>query len=334
MTSSRLWTVAATFAAVLAVTGCGGEDEAGGGTSAGAGDKPAKVKMASLGVASDAAMMLGRKKGFFEQEGIDLQVEQVGAGGAAVAPAVLKGEYDVAGGGIDGPVLGAAKGLPLKVIGSGGAPVSKGTTPPQGTEKGTTGIAVPADSPIRSVSDLAGKKMAAITITGLQFLCIAGAAEKAGVDREQLKILEIPAPEMLAALESGRVEAAALVEPFITVARKQGMRIIDDPCVDAIPGAIQAGYFTSEKWANANPETAQRLSKALVRSNEYANENPDEVRAILPEYTKIEPGLAKAITLAPYDTGGENTLGVIADKLEQYGLIDSKPDTDAILTDG
>jgi NitT/TauT family transport system substrate-binding protein len=332
MTSTR-FCIAAITAAALAVAGCGGDDETGaaGGGSEG---KPVTVKMASLGVASDAAMMLGRKKGFFEQEGIDLQVEQVGAGGAAIAPAVLKGEYDVAGGGIDGPVLGAAKGLPLKVIGSDGAPVSKGTTPTEGTEKGTTGLAVPKDSPIRSVSDLAGKKMAAITITGLQYLCIAGAAEKAGVDRQQLKILEIPAPEMLPALESGRVEAAALVEPFITVARKQGMRIIDDPCVDSIPGAIQAGYFTSEKWAKENADTAARLSKALVRSNEYANEHPDEVRAILPEYTKITPGLAKAITLAPYDTGSENTLGVIADKLAQYGLIEDKPDVNAILTDG
>jgi NitT/TauT family transport system substrate-binding protein len=333
MTSSRLWTVAATLAAVLAVGGCGG-DEGGGEAAAGTDGKPVTVKMASLAVASDAAMMLGRKKGFFEDEGIDLQVETVGAGGAAVAPAVLKGEYDVAGGGIDGPVLGAAKGLPLKVIGADGAPVSKGTTPPEGTTKGTTGIAVPADSPIRGVEDLAGKKMAAITITGLQYLCIAGAAEKAGVDRSQLKILEIPAPEMLAALESKRVEAAALVEPFITLARKQGMRIIDDPCVDAIPGAIQAGYFTSEKWASQNPETAAKLSKALVRSNEYANDHPDEVRAILPTYTKITPGLAKAITLAPYDTGGDNTLAVIADKLERYGLIDAKPDVAKILTDG
>ena len=72
----------------------------------------------------------------------------------------------------------------------------------------------------------------------------------------------------------------------------------------------------------------------MVRSNDYANEHPDEVRAILPEYTKITPGLAKAITLAPYDTGSENTLGVIADKLAQYGLIEDKPDVNAILTDG
>ncbi len=331
MMSSKLSRLVATAAvAALAVSGCGGDDESG--ATSGGGARSAPVKMASLGVASDAAMMLGIKNGFFEQEGIELQIQQVGAGGAAVAPAVLKGEYDVAGGGIDGPLLGAAKGLDLKILGSGGVPVSKGTTPPAGTDKGTTGIAVPADSDIREIGDLSGRKMAAITITGLQYLCIAGAAEKAGVDPKDIKILEIPAPEMLPALEAGRVEAAALVEPFITVARQQGMRIIDDPCVDAIPGAIQAGFFTSGRWEKENPELAVKLSKALVRSNEYANEHPDEVRAVLPEYTKISPKLAKAITLAPYATDGENTLTVVAERLERFGLVEEPPDTATILT--
>ena len=333
MTSSRLWRVAATLAAVLAVGGCG--DDEGGAAAGGQEGKTTTVKMASLGVASDAAMMLGRKKGFFEQEGIDLQVEQVGAGGAAIAPAVLKGEYDVAGGGIDGP--GARRGQGAAAEGDRqrrrarkqghdadrraprtarrGSPFPSRLADPQ--RRGPRGQEDGGDHDHRP----------AVPVHR-------GGRREGRRDRDQLKILEIPAPEMLPALEAGRVEAAALVEPFITVARKQGMRIIDDPCVDAIPGAIQAGYFTSEKWANENADAAARLSKALVRSNEYANDHPDEVRAILPEYTKITPGLAKAITLAPYDTGGENTLTVIADKLEQYGLIDSKPDIDSILTNG
>jgi NitT/TauT family transport system substrate-binding protein len=322
--------LAGALAAIVA-TGCGGDDE---GAAAPSREEagPALVKMASLGVASDAAMMLGVKKGFFEEEGIDLQLEQVGAGGAAVAPAVLKGEYDVAGGGIDGAVLGVAKGLELKIIGEGGVPVSKGHTPAAGTEQGTTGLAVPAGSDIRGLADLEGRKLGAITITGLQYLCIAGAVEKAGVDHEDVDILEIPAPEMLPALESGRIEAATLVEPFITLARKEGMRIIADPCVEAMPGAIQAGFFTSEKWERENPEVADRLARALVRSNQYAEEHPDEVRAIIPEYTEIAPEVAREIALTPYGVGAENTLDVVADRLAEFGLVEEKPDTSAILT--
>ena len=74
MSSTRFCIAATVAAAALAVSGCGGGDEeTGAAAGGGAEGKPTTVKMASLGVASDAAMMLGRKKGFFEQEGIDLQ---------------------------------------------------------------------------------------------------------------------------------------------------------------------------------------------------------------------------------------------------------------------
>jgi NitT/TauT family transport system substrate-binding protein len=312
----------------LGAAGCGDDDAASSAEDGG----PTRVKMASLGVASDAAMMLGDKKGFFREEGIDIEFTPVEAGGAAVAPAVLKGEYDVAGGGIDGPLLGVSKGLDLKILAKDGAPVSKGDTPPAGTERGTTGIAVPADSKIRSMEDLAGVTLGAITLTGLQYLCIAGAAEKADVNPDDLKVLEIPPPEMLPALEAGRVQAAALVEPFLTIARQQGFRIIADPCVQAMPGVIQAGFFSSGRWAEQNPEVAERLATALTRSNQYAKEHPDEVRAVIPTYTEISPKVVEEITLTPYETSGKNTLPTIVDRLSRYELIEDEPDVASTLT--
>lgn len=322
-------TLCVCLAGAVAAAGCGSDDSAG---SKDSDAGPAKVRMATLGVASDAALRLGVEKGLFKKDDIDLKMTVVDAGGAAIAPALLKGEYDVAGGGIDGPLLAQAKGLDLKVLSDEGAPVSKGTTPKAGTKLGTTGLAVPKGSNVKSLADLRGQPIAGITVTGLQYLCVAGAMEKAGVDKEDVEVLEIPAPEMLPALAAGRVKAAALVEPFLTVARQQGYRILDDPCVDSMPGAIQAGYFTSSKWAKQNPELAARLGKALTRANRYAVAHPDEVRAAIPKYTKIKPQVAKEITLSPYDTSGKNTLGTVADQLVAYDLVDQKPDTEGILT--
>jgi NitT/TauT family transport system substrate-binding protein len=321
---------------LAAAVGCGGDDEeepAAGG-QAGQQEEPTPVKLAYLAVASDAAMVLGDKQGFFEEEGIDLQLEPVGAGGAAVIPALLKGEYDVASGGIDGPILAAAKGIDVKILASEGAPVSKGHTHEAGTERGTSGIVVPADSDIRSFADLSGKRMAAITVSGLQYLCIAGTLEKAGVDPKSAKVLEVPPPEMLTALESGRVDAATVVEPFLTQAESQGDRNLGDPCIEAMPGAQQAGFYTSGKWAEENAELVAALARALTRSNEYANEHPDEVRAVIPEYTEIPAEVAKEITLTPWDTSGESTLDTVADRLVKYDLLEEKPDTSGLLTEG
>jgi NitT/TauT family transport system substrate-binding protein len=288
------------------------------------------VLVALLGALA-AAMVLGRNKGFFKQEGIDLQLSQVGAGGAAVVPALLKGEVDVASGGIDGPILAAAKGLDVKILAANGAPVSKGHTHPAGTKRGTTGIVVPADSDIRSYKDLAGKTVGAITVSGLQYLCIAGAVEKAGADPKSVRVIEVEAPEMLAAVKQKHVAAAAVVEPFLTQARAQGFRVIGDPCVAAIPGVQQAGFFTSGRWAKENPQVLTRLTRALTRSNEYANAHPDEVRAVIPTYTKIPAKAAQRLTLTPWDTSGRNTLGQVAAALVKYGLLKKQPDVNDLL---
>jgi NitT/TauT family transport system substrate-binding protein len=316
----------------MLVAGCGGDEDkpAAGGGGDGQQEQTA-VKMAYLAVASDAAMVLGRNKGFFKQEGIDLRLTQVGAGGAAVVPALLKGEFDVASGGIDGPILASAKGLPVKILAANGAPVSKGHTHPAGTERGTSGIVVPADSDIRSYKDLAGKTLGAITVSGLQYLCIAGAVEKAGADPKSVKVLEIEPPEMLAEVKAGHVDAAAVVEPFLTQARAQGFRVIGDPCIAAMPGAQQAGFFTSGRWAKENPQVATRLARVLTRSNEYANARPDEVRAVIPQYTKIPAQAAKKLTLTPWDTSGKNSLDVVAASLVKYGLLKRQPDVSNLL---
>lgn len=334
----RLPALLGCLAAAGFATACGGDEETGGSATQAQGgqqQEPVTVDLAYLATASDAAMVLGREKGFFDEAGIDLQLEEVGAGGSAVVPALLKGEYDVGSGGIDGPILAAAKGLPVKILGSNGAPVSKGHSYPEGSETGTSAIVVPADSDIETLADIRGANLAAITVTGLQYLCIAGALEKEGLTAEAVKILEVPPPEMLPALEGGRVDAATLVEPFLTEAEQQGYRVISYPCEESIPGAIQAGFYTSAEWAEQNPDVLRRLSDALVRSNRYAEEHPDELRAVLPEYTKISPELAQEITLSRYDTERDNnTLDVIANALVKYDLIDEVPDLDALLVGG
>src|SRR3954452_12957725 len=129
MTRKRNTIAAALLAALLVAltAGCGGggDDKNAGATARG--DELTRVKLAYLGVASDAAMVLGRDKGFFKQEGIDLQLSRVGAGGAAVVPALLKGDVDVASGGIDGPILAAAKGLDVKILAANERPSARAT---------------------------------------------------------------------------------------------------------------------------------------------------------------------------------------------------------------
>lgn len=325
----------ACLCAVGAVAGCGGGDGATNGAVASQGaNGKSTVTVAYMATASDAALVLGDRKGFFDEAGIDLQLKQVPTTGAVSIPALLKGEYDIAGGGIDAPMIAADKGLPVRILAADGVAVSKGTTFSADSKQGTSAIVVPKDSDIRSAADLAGKKLAAITVQGLQYLCIAGALDKQGVNPKDARVLEIPAPEMLPALDSGRVDAATLVEPFLTLAKQKGYRVVSYPCEESIPGGIQAGYYTSAKWAEQNPDVARKVTEALVRSDQYAEKHQDEVRQLIPKFTKISPGLAKKITLSSYKMGEAHSLDAVAAAVQRYGLVDHAPNLDKLLVGG
>ena len=68
-------------------------------------------------------------------------------------------------------------------------------------------------SAIRTPADLAGKKIAVNTLRNIVELTARSALETAGVDPGSVTFVEVPFPEMAAALQSGRVDAAFTVEP-------------------------------------------------------------------------------------------------------------------------
>ncbi len=55
-------------------------------------------------------------------------------------------------------------------------------------------------------------------------LCVRAVLARADVDVSRVRFLEIPFPEMPAALRDGRVDAISAVEPFVSVARGEGAR--------------------------------------------------------------------------------------------------------------
>ena len=71
-------------------------------------------------------------------------------------------------------------------------------------------------SDIKEPKDLEGKTIAANTLNNICEVTINATLEEKGVDVSKLKYTEIPFPEMVGALEKGRVDAACVVEPFVS----------------------------------------------------------------------------------------------------------------------
>jgi NitT/TauT family transport system substrate-binding protein len=101
---------------------------------------------------------------------------------------------------------------------------------------------------------------------------------------------------MAAALEADRVNAIFVVEPFLAQAKSKGWRSIGS-FAEIEPGLCVAVYFTSKQVAQSNPDLVKRYSEALRESLAYAETHPDEVRAILGTYTKINEDVRKQMVL-------------------------------------
>lgn len=342
MIKPRGWWAATACAALLAgsvAAGCGGDD-GGGAEERAAGAKPGltPVEIGILGISADAPIWIGIEQGYFKEEGIEVRTQVSGAGGSAFVPALLGGDLDVGAGGADGAIQAMAKGLDVQILAHEGAPVSHGHTAAsaEDTEHITLAVMSKKGSDVRSIEDLEGETVAAITVSGLQYLCVQRAMEIAGADPKTVKVLETPLPDMIPAMETDRVGAAVLLEPFVTQAKGSGANVVSYACEEAIPGVIQGAYFVSGEWARENPEAAAGLARALVRANRYAEEHPEEQRRVIAENTKIPPEAAEKMALypfpAPEDRPRPNTLDAIAELMVRYGHIEEVPDLEAGLT--
>jgi NitT/TauT family transport system substrate-binding protein len=318
----RLIVSAMTAAALLTATAaCGSGDGAGAGGEA---EGPTKVKVGAIPIVDVAPLYLGKEKGFFAEQNIEVEVVNT-TGGAAAVPGVVSGEFDFAFGNVVSLIVAHSQNLPLKAIAEGNS-----STGQQG--KDFSGIVVPKDSPIRTAADLAGKTVAVNNLKNVGDTTVRASIRKAGGDPSNVKFVELPFPDMPAAVANKRVDAAWIVEPFFSVSQDQGARVIASNMVDAAPNMTVAAYFTTEKNIKQKADLVKRFTAAIEKSLQYAQEHPDEVRKVLLTYTKIEPAVAEKIVLPAWPTEiNRESVQTLADLMLTDGLIKQKVDVAELL---
>jgi NitT/TauT family transport system substrate-binding protein len=154
----------------------------------------------------------------------------------------------------------------------------------------------------------------------------------AGGDPSGVEYVELPFPDMPAALDAGNVDAIWVVEPFLTIAKNSGAAVVASNYVDAADDLTVATYFTSKQLAGEDADLVERFTTALEQSLEYASENEDETRAILSSYTEIDQAVIEAMTLPAWPTEiNRESIEQLAALAVDDGLLSEEPDLDALL---
>ena len=312
--AARAVVAAALLACAGAPASCGG----GGGGGTVKPGAPATIKVGTIPIADVAPLYLGIRKGFFKQ--VKLTVKpQPAQGGAAIVPAVLSGSDQIGFSNTTSLIIAASKGLPVQII-------SQGVLAAPRRAAAWDALLVPKGSPITNAKQLEGKTVAVNNLKNVGPLTINTALTAMGVDYTKVKYIEIEFPDMPAALSAHRVPAAWMVEPFVSQAKAAGAKAVATPYEQTAPNLTIATYFASKQYIAKNADVIKRFKTAMDRSLAYAQSHPDEVRKIVPTYTKIPPTAAEHMALPQWRPGlNTSTIELTAKLAQKYGYVKSAP---------
>ena len=305
MKATRKAVLAGAAGAALLLAGCGGSGDAGQGETDGELEKT-EITVGSLPLADYAALYWAEEKGFFEDEGLDVTIEAV-QGGPAGVQQVVSGELDFTNSTPFGTAMAVDSGLPIRSVVLTSSLADNGI-----------GVFVPKDSPIKDIEDLDGKSIGINTTKNMGDITFNNLAESEGADVSP-KWVEVPFPEMISGIKAESVDAGYMPEPFMSAARDAGMRQVVDNTEGPNKGLAGSTYVSSQKFLDANPDTAAAFARAMYKAGGDLEKNEDKLREWLPSIAQLDEDVAKELPLATYhsemdDEGYAKAVDILKDQ--------------------
>lgn len=273
-----------------------------------------------------AALYLGEEVGIWKKHGLQLKANVASTG---AVPAVMSGEYHFGFTALVNVLQARDKGLPLKIIAAGSS-----STAVKGAD--VTMIHAGPQSGIKSAKDLEGKTVSVNALNGLLQMLGKAAVKADGGDPSKVKFIELGFADALAALQAGKTDAMVGAEPFGTAAMASGFPAIASPYQSmSSKSMLTSSYFTSEPQLKANPELFKKIRAAINESLEYAQKNPDAIRAQLPKFTKLGPDVAAKLILPKYLTDiPRESVEMFSKTGNEFGMLSKPAVYDAVVWDG
>ena len=248
---------------------------------------PVKVKAGMVAAIDQMALPIAVERGFFEKEGLDVQIARPYATGVDALNALQAGEADLVQVGV--PMIGAVlRGMDLVAVGN-----YTGNAAKFGSD-GTLAMVAGKDSGItKDLKTLKGKKIAASfgTINHLYALAL---IEKAGLKPEDVTLVNTPPPDMTVALLAKGIDAFSGWDPWPIVALK------DVPgAVEVIRGGDVISYLGFNvglrPWVEKNGETIEKFLAAVAEADKWMRANPKQAAQVA---TRWIPGLKPEVAEA------------------------------------
>jgi ABC-type nitrate/sulfonate/bicarbonate transport system substrate-binding protein len=312
--------------AALAIGACGDDDDSADGTAEGG--ETTTLKVSYVPYVGAAPFILGIENGFFEERGLEIEDSQ-GPAPAPIMAQVVSGQLDIGFTTIPALISAVAGGAPLQAI----SPFD-GIIDPESPQ---VAILVNADSGIASPKDLEDKKVGVVALQSELDVLLHEVVRRDGGDPEAVESVQIPFPEMNAALKANRVDAVVNTEPFVTLSEEEGdFEAISYPEVEVVPNQPVTAFVASTEFIESNPEVVEQFRAAMEESLDYAAENTGEAQDTMTEVGDIEPDLLRDINLGLIfePVLDEEAIEIFTTLMEDFGFVEDPPPASELLAQG
>jgi len=284
-----------------------------------------ELRVGVIPIVDVAPVHLAINEGLFAAEGLTVTAENM-AGGAAAIPALQGGDLHIAFGAWPSFLVANQQGIELRAVADG---VS-------GREGFTEFLALPDSGLEGNPAGMAGKTVALNTLGNVGELALRYALREAGVDYSQVTALEVPFPEMGAALDSGNVHVIWTPEPGVTGSKTNlGAVTVAPSYVGDMENFPVAGYFVTREFAEQNPNTVAAFVRAVEAASQMANEDSELLHEVVGTYTTLPPPLIAQLSYPEYHGALEvATLQRVYDLLVEFEMIQEGLDVGSLVLTG
>lgn len=240
--------------------------------------KSDEMKHVTIGIQTSPAMalvMVAKDKGFFEKQGLDVELKQFAAGKDALAAFI--------GGSLDFSISGDVPALLATLQGN------RFVVPAQVVKKTINEVRVVAqkDGDLNTADSYfkAKKRKLATSIGGGPEFFTYEFLNKIGVTKDQIEIVAQKPADMPAALVSKSVDAVAIFDPVAYVAETQ----LGDKSITFTDPSIYSELYIIEAKESVKQDSVvlSKVLKALIEAEKFTKQNPEDAKAIVINYTKL-----------------------------------------------
>jgi ABC-type nitrate/sulfonate/bicarbonate transport system substrate-binding protein len=296
---------------------------------------PVSLKVADSLSGTLAGLYVGKEKGYFAEEGLDVETVRFPSLEPQIAP-LGTNEIDVGQGGfVPGLFNAIARGIPLRMV------ATSAVHAPGRSQLIVARRDLLDSGQLQDYAGLRGKTISRPSSFSIATLTIEKALRLGGVRDDEVEWVTLGFPDAVAALTNKGIDLGYLSEPFATSSIEQGIAGKWKEMGELVPNHPASIWVYAPRLTREQPEAGQRFMTALLRGvREYEDAftkgqgRADMVAALIRNTGIKDPGLYDRMTIVRLPPSGETNVQALQEDLDwlvEKGAVTQPPPLSEVL---